>query len=385
MFAVSDKLEAFSNLVMKFENLWIYDLSHFHEHWKNQILLKKEIALGKSPWQALLHWHKLHLFSSLNEILPLARQFHRHHHHPLSAKNIRDIFSTLDRLGLQKYGHLRRLSRASIQKRFGKDWALFFEGLAEPLKATWAWKNFKMPDPLDRTHDLEEPSVNALEILEFIKVHLHQDLSEKFSSKRLGRLCIGFVHSENAEQESVELTFTHPLAWQKHWAWLMRLLEERLLALQLCGPVMRVHLYGCFETEDGFFQLSLFEKKAQWHALQELCKKLENQNISVFQPSFMPSYLPEATWSRASILEPAKISEHGLHRPLIQYEPRKLMSLESNGAGLSSRFHFSERVTWVDEKGEKHKRDYYFLRTTRLWKWVFKNEKDEWFEQGIVE
>jgi len=117
-------------------------------------------------------------------------------------------------------------------------------------------------------------------------------------------------------------------------------------------------------------------------AYKNICERLENQGFPVFKPIEQPSYVPELSWTRRSPLAKkenlAAPAERGIFRPLIHLPPKEIPK-------PLGRLQFTERITWFDESGTQRQRDYYLARFPRQWAWVFQNESQQWFQQGIVE
>lgn len=383
MFIVSPSFENISAAVMRFQQLWIFDLTAYHSFWKLQMQKEafiKKWGVGKNPWEALMLFQGLHLFSPIEDLIPFARDFHQHRENPVNNKNIRDVFHAFRRLGLLKIGHLRRLPPAGIHKRFGKSWADFLKGVLDSQEK-WIWEPFRKQDPLSWKADLDEPSTDALFILENLMSGFQKiaDSSPESSIQKF-QIALHLSHPQ-----ILEFNFPHSLNFKNDFGWIRKLIEEKLVHLCLEESVFRLRI-DAFPVElKPLGQLVLFGNRPETlttekSRFQNFCRRLENQGYSVFKPHSLPSYIPEQSWERLSPLDEKAgcIENRGLIRPLIQKKPEAISAPE----GLCK---FTERITWFDEKGEEHRRDYFVTRKTRAWTWVFKDESENWFEQGIIE
>jgi len=369
---------------MRFQQLWIFDLTAYHSFWQKQVL--KDAALekwsvGENPWQALMHFYGLHLFSPLEDLAPLARDFHTHRKNPVNSKNIRDVFAAFRRLGLLRIGHLRRLPFPGLQKRFGKSWADFLRGILTPTECPWIWEPFRKQDPLSWTTDLEEPSVDAFLILENLMSGFRK-IAESSPESRIQKFNISLHLSH---PQIFEFDFPHSISLQKDSAWIRKLIEEKLHHLCLEESVFRLRV-DAFPVElKAAGQLSLFGNRAEnltseKTRLHHFYRRLENQGYSIFKPQSLPSYVPEKSWAKVSPLNEnaGVIVDRGLIRPLIQ---KDILPIPVPDKSCK----FTERITWFDEKGIEHRRDYFMMRQTRAWAWVFRDKNENWFEQGVIE
>ncbi len=384
MFIVGSHFEPLSLTIMRFCDFWIFDLSTYHDFWKRQALetsQKNKWAHDPHIWRALHKAYDLHLFSPTDELQRFARDFHSHHRHPISSKNIRDTFAHFRRLGLEKVGHLRRLPFQGLQKRFGKPWTEFLRGIVDPDHTPWAWRPYRSIEPIFWSGDLDEPSWNAEQLLEFVRHGLEQialEHSQTQFNKIEVELCL-------TDPEKISLEFPHPLHLQRDLPWIRYLLQERFFQLCLDATVFKVKitLHPLFSFEN--IQLSLFpEKRTQQVShlkLQNFLEKLENQGHLIFKPSPTPSLLPEASWkptpARLS-LEENPIFSRGVFRPLVQSEPQPIPAPQGQKS-------LTEKIEWFDDAGSRHKREYFVVRDRGAWIWVFCNENSEWFRQGVIE
>jgi hypothetical protein len=336
----------------------------------------KHASWGPTPWQALLKSYGIHLFSATPELIPFAEAFHRHRKNSVRSKEIQNLFQSLRRLGLVRVGHLSRLSFQEIQKRWGKAQAEWWRGVTQPEGANWIWIPYRQTEPLEWKGDLEEPSIDALQIKEFIAHGLNQLISQ---SKRIAIDKIS-IRLHLSDPEEIIFSFAHSLILPRDRAWLLHLVEERLNKLCLDGSVWRVHLLAHPVVHESRGQLSLFSQESNQVKQRELLEKLENKNIFSFVPLWTPSALPEDSWKKASALQHTFDPKQGwaLSRPLYQEPPR--MRRQPEGV-----LDFLERITWHDAQGRLVQRDYYKVRDRRAWRWIFKNQSEQWFEQGVIE
>ncbi|MDB5037590.1 MAG: nucleotidyltransferase [Bacteriovoracaceae bacterium] len=383
MFAISREHESLSPSAMKFANWWIYDLHSFHSFWQQLIQNKTHLFVEQTVWSALLKAYQIHLFSPMSSLIPFAKDFHEHYpdfksKQKVSDKKIEEVFQIFSHLGLKKVEQLKRFSRDELQKRFGPHWALFFEGILNP-ESPWKWISHRSPEILFWSFEFEYFCIDSALLFQEISRGISLLAAEKplFS---IHQLEITFVLSEGNEnlkpsENEMQLSFTYEPSLQKDNLWILKLIEERLSHFKFDHPVWKFQMKLFPAGAKRSYQLSLFDKSDEisWGELQQ---KLKDQNFKAFQPAPTFSYLPEKSWTRGEIRSTA--SFHGLFRPLIQGLPEKISPPESS-------LKFTERLTWFDQKGIHYQRDYFIARDQRAWIWIFRNEKDEWFKQGIIE
>lgn len=382
MYVVSRQAEPLSSAVMRFQALWIYDLSAYHSFWKESVQTRSStssMAWDDFIWKALAKIYGLHLFSPTEALIPFARDYHQHRRHLIGSKNIRDLFASLRRLGLEKIGHLRRLPRSQFQKRFGRAWADFFHGISEPETAEWIWEPLRSQDPLLWSTEFETASVDAGQIVNVICEGLLK-ISQKSASLRTQKI---ELQLQLSDPEIILFEFPHPLILQTELGWIRYLITERLHRLSLDAAVWRVSLRIFPSEPSTTAQLSLFQKQKGLADIQRKAfyERLENQGFQIFVPQSEPSYLPEESWGRISPLTKSsevEFSSHGLFRPLIQLSPQRISS-------PSGALRFTERISWFDSEGAHHTRDYFVARADRHWIWIFRTQANEWFQQGVVE
>jgi len=132
MFALSNQKLELSPFQMIFKDCWIYDLQSFHEFWKEKVILEsknKNIFIANTAWEAVLKAENLSLFSSLENLEAFSKKYHSFFKTKISSHQITKTFSKLRRLGCFKVGNLQKLPLPQIQKRFGKEWRCFLEGV----------------------------------------------------------------------------------------------------------------------------------------------------------------------------------------------------------------------------------------------------------------
>ncbi len=381
LFTLSETPQELSPHVMFFaKRWWIYDLSPFHEFWRQLMGSKKEFHSASTIWEALLKAYGLHAFSALEMLRPFAEDYHQHHKNNVSARSSQKVFQTLSHLGLQKLGHLRRLTAPQIQRRFGVAWGKFFYGILEPKTAPWIWIPHKKEEILQRDFEFDHPTVDALLIFSELSTALTQ-LAATHPFFGVQKLRVTFYLYEQPESPmGLDIAFTHRPFLKRDHAWIMKILQERLMHLQLDERAERMSLELTPARPPQGLQLSLFQnesEKMRWHHLIE---KLEDQNFQVFQPQPTASYVPELSWKRESPLRitTTEVFQQGLQRPLIQENPCPIAKPEG-------RLHFMERLQWFDERGKSHCRDYFMTRSYRQWIWIFLDESKRWYRQGVIE
>jgi len=385
MYIVSRTWKPLSPHMMKFRDLWIFDLRPFHDFWKKTVLENQispnssdsssAIVWSDSAWGALLKIYNIHTFAPLESLQPFAEDYHAHFDTKVTHSSHKMFFSSMKRLGLDRIGHLKRLSPIEIGKRFGKGWADFMRGIMNPQITPWPWHPFRPNEPLLWKEDLEDPTVDAALIVEKLMNGIRV-LSTQTQSK-IKTIEISLVYGET---ETLALQFVHPILISTNHSWVQNLIEQRLFSLQIEAAINRLGLSITPIESENQVQLSLFNSQAPQLALDSLCRKLENQGVQIFKPSSTPSYIPEDSWFRASpLLKTISLSSHRAHlRPLIQFPPRAI----SAPAGILKK---TEQLEWCDPQGCLRSRTYYLTRRNRHWAWVFQTETGRWFEQGVLE
>lgn len=367
---------ALSDDAMKFCDFWIYDLRDCHPAWKSD-LFRTHIWNGRTPWEALLKAYGIHTFTPLSLIHQIATDYHAFFRTSVSRRQIDEFLKILSRLGLQKYGHLLRLHPKEIQKRFGPRWASFFSGLTKPLEAPWPWKKI-----------CETPRL-SLRIEEEFALYPDASLLCRKIDEALARLPSLFLERvhilltlyENPEELSIPLQFSEALALPRERAWLLRLLEERLIPLQIPEALSAIHLHLYPTAPKPAEQLKLFRHHSHRGDFKTTMNRLRDQGFLAFQPQKQASRVPELSWSRVPAEERPSFEgeSSSLTRPLWIGEARPF------ALDPQERLSFHERLEWIDESGARHRRDYFIAHRPQRWVWIFRNENHEWFEQGILE
>jgi len=377
MFILSAEEKQVSPCCMRFGDYWIYDLRSFHSFWKQMVLEENEVITAPNVWALMLKAYHLHLFTPLPRLQTFALDYHAHFKTKLSVRKIQEIFKIFSRLGLKKVGDLKRLTSAEVQKRFGKEWAFFMKGLLHPEKTEWKWQPWKKLSPLYTSVELDHYSLEVPFFIEALEAHLDK-VAQNTPDFRVQKIEASLTLLEAKNSPTFEMTFTHNPLLKDELPWILRLMEERLQQIELSEPAFKIFLTLFPAEPPQPTQLTLFEDRSKMLAWRDVCQKLKDHNFQVFQPEALPSYLPESSWKKSSPLEVYSFGEHGFFRPLIQQQPQAIHCPE--GA-----LKFTERITWFDEAGSRHERDYFVTRACNKWIWVFKDEENKWFKQGTVE
>lgn len=395
MYVVSDHFLSLSPQVMKYGSWWIYDLSRFHDFVRKPLLEKYPSA--PKVWEALLKAYGIHRFSPLRDLFPLAKDFFRFHpsvkNREVSDEQIQKKLRIFFDLGFSKAESLKKFSRSEFQERWGRDWALFWEAVLRPAQTSWPWVAYHTPESLHATYEFENFCVDATLILSAVESRL-RDLSQHRPYFCLRSCCLDFVLSEGGMLENkIELEFAYEAHLKSDLKWILKLLESRIFELQVEYPIWKLHLHlfpGDLQKPEQRF---LFKnEKRKWEPLYQesemlfLAQKARDLGVKVFYPRETHSYLPEDSWEMvdlgafksASGLSLGPKFQYGTHRPLIQYAPRKIQP-------PSKPLEFMERLTWFDEKGLMHERDYFKFRSGLIWKWIFRDQAQNWFEQGVLD
>jgi hypothetical protein len=379
MFALSKNHVRLSPSVMKFADWWIYDLKTLHPFWKEKISQDQHYFSAELLWEAILKAYRLHSFTPLKEIGILASTYHSFFKTKISSKNQKDVFAILRRLGLDRLGNLKRLPLSDIQKRFGKSWKDFFHGFIDPASAPWKWIPYREKEIFSLDYEFENLCADLEQLLQPVENYL-KDLAHQQPQLQIENIHLQFTTYQSSDDPFLNLTTPYPYILHRDLKWILKLLHERLSQLSFRSPVTRLKLDLHKSDSAPFIQLSIFSNEMtmslEWKAL---CEKLLNENFKIFVPEILPSYLPEDSWRKGSPFIYPSIPSYGLFRPLIQETPSPIAN------PLEKQTWFTERLTWFDTQGEIHGRDYFISRGSRQWLWVFKNEKNEWFQQGVIE
>jgi hypothetical protein len=384
MFAVSKRKAELSPTQMKFGEFWIYDLRAFHTFWRQLVQDQNDVVVSDTVWNALLSAYGIHLFAPLVQLIPFARDFHKHYpdlRGEMSEKKIKEVFQIFAHLGLKKVEHLKRFSRDDIQKRFGRNWGIFFQGVLTP-QTPWTWYAYREPEVLSTTFEFEDFCIDAALLLQEMSralLHLSKD-NPRFA---LRKLQVTFVLSQGNEffrtqENEIHLSFTYEPLLEKDFGWILKLIEKRLYEMHFDYPIWKFELDLYPAGAKSTYQLSLFKNKQEEMNWYELCQKLADQNFCAFEPAPTFSYLPEKCWQKVQSPKQLAWPTHALSRPLLQESPKKIPPPESA-------LKFTERLAWFDEEGKNFERDYFIARGKGKWIWVFRDQQDEWFQQGVVE
>jgi len=378
MFALSRDFQKLSPACMKFCEYWLYDLRCFHHFWKDKLQKNKNIQIAPTVWELILRAEKINLFSDMKELRRFSEKYHNFYCHKISSKASEKLFSHLSRLGIQKVGHLRRLPYSQTQSRFGKLWAEFFKHLLNPSSADWRWIPCGEAVILEESFDPEFELIN-LQPLVFKCAEILSNWAEQKPDLCIEEISLELSSWDSLEDQSLNLEFRHQPLLSKNIAWISRLLEDRLQSFQFFAPLSRIRLSLKPVYHKRSIQLSLFNKEQVislgWTELSERLKAL---GFESFQPELLPSFVPETSWARKAPSQVLYLERRFFYRPLIQMKPQKIKPPESE-------IYFTERLAWIGDQGEHCERDYFITHAQGLWLWIFKNEKSEWFKQGVVE
>ncbi|MBN8555899.1 MAG: hypothetical protein J0L93_10680 [Deltaproteobacteria bacterium] len=381
MFVVSAQNLKFSPYIMRFADWYIYDLKNLHDFWKVRIQEAEgaDYVCGDSLWKAILKAYQLQTFSPLQDLKIFAETYHSFFKTKISAKNIADTFAILRRLGLDRLGNLNRLPFSEIQARFGKTWALFFQGVISPAEAFWKWIPYREKEVFYLEHEFENLCADCAELMEPIENYLKK-LSESEPNLQIEKLSLQFVTYETTDDPGFDLPTTYPYLLSRDQLWIFKLLHERVLSLKFSSPISKI-LFRIHSTDRAeSLQLSLFSNDlAKSLEYKSLCEKLLNEKFDVFVPEILPSYLPETSWKKTQPTKEIQIPNYGLFRPLIQEVPSPIAPPDD------LRIWFTERLAWFDTKGSAHSRDYFISRVPQRWIWIFQDENQNWFRQGVIE
>lgn len=378
MFAVSLQDQDLSPIKSSFHHYWIYDLQVFHPFWINKIKAKSDIFFGESVWDSLLKAMGVSFFSDLKNIEDFSKSYHQYFNHSISSKNRRDVFAHFRRIGITKVGHLKKIPPQQIQRRFGKHWAEFFKGICFPKKTEWKWQAHKEQQIYKFSFEPEYILTQQSELLHFFQSSLEK-LASHEQSLCIETLQIDIHCPESEEEKNFHFYFPHKPLLSKEKKWIQRSVEERLRNLEVHTPIYKL-VFSIQSPQDlQSIQLHLFQNQYEQIEWKDLIHKLQSNGFNVFQPEILASHLPEGSWRMSShSIANIHITPNTYYRPLIQHLSRKI-------SAPSGKLYFTERIEWVDTEGEKHQRNYFITHSQKRWVWVFQNENQEWYQQGIVE
>ncbi|PIR21718.1 MAG: hypothetical protein COV44_11650 [Deltaproteobacteria bacterium CG11_big_fil_rev_8_21_14_0_20_45_16] len=378
MFALSLNFQNLSPTCMKFCDYWLYDLECFHHFWKDKLQKNKNIHIAPTAWDLVLRVEKINLFSGMKELQSFAKKYHAFYHDKVGAKASEKLFSHLSRLGIQKVGQLRRLPHSQIQSRFGKVWADFFKCVLNPGISEWRWIPYGESVVLEETFDPDFELTN-FQPLVFKCSEILGHWAEQKPDLCIEEMSLNLSSWDSQEDQSLSLEFRHQPLLSKNIAWISRLLEDRLQRFQFFSPLSRIRLSLKPVYHKRSIQLSLFNKEqASSLSWMELAERLKSLGFESFQPELLPSFVPETSWARKAPSQVLHLERRFSFRPLIQMKPQKITP-------PNSKIYFTERLAWIDVQGDHCERDYFITHAQGRWLWIFKNEKSEWFKQGVVE
>lgn len=377
MFALSAEDRSFSPLVMRFHTFWIYDLRSTSQFWKEKISKQSCVILGKSPWEALLPVYGLQNFSDLWAVDKFAQDYFSLFHPKVSRAQQKKVFAQLHRLGIRKIGHLRKLPASQIKQRWGEAWSQFLRGLLLLEEVHWPWISERKPLWIEEQEDFDF-GVTDLSLLEAAILQVLEKVLKKTPSLYLKRIHIEFCSQEPGEDQELELHFhSHPLLSQS-LNWIRRLLVLRLAGLSFFSAISRIRVHIEPSPPVQAAQLQLFSSRLPSISLEEFKERLESLGGKVFQPESLPHSLPEKSWRMTAPSKDFQLPSVVWNRPLIQYEPIPLKAPEF-------RLFPVEKIDEFDEKGNKIHRDYFVGFFRRRWRWLYQDQNQNWYEQGLAE
>lgn len=382
MFAISSQELALSPHCMRFKHLWIYDLRVFHHFWRNKVR-EENCVTGPSAWSCVLSHYQISLFSPIEQIRIFAQDYHQHFRTKNLKKNrvshhsIEKIFKHFRRVGIFRVGDLKKIPFNQIQKRFGKSWRVFFQGILEPESSEWSWEAYRKNETLSTSIEPDYSLTSTQQVNELCLKSLNE-WSNQNSQIFVEKIKISLSSFEIEEDQEIDLFFSNRPELTSQLTWIKRVLEDRLQELDLKAPISCLRIQLEPSLIKSSVQLSLFEDRQSSIEWQSACERLIALGFDVFQPKAHHSYRPEDSWVKDLPFHKRLLLPHIRLRPLVQFHPQPISKPES-------RMSFTERIEFFDSDGIHRKRDYFIHRDKRHWAWIFKNEKEEWFEQGIVE
>lgn len=377
MFAISQQDEFFSPIKMKFQDLWIYNLQNCHEYWKDKVKQRCPFHAG-DVWTAVLKAHSLSIFSSLSELQNFAFAYHQEFNTKESSTKIKKVFEHLRRMGIHKIGHLRNLESNQIQRRWGKTWRVFFDGVLSRSEAKWPWKSHKDKGTLKKSFLSDELICDAQQIFD-ISFLLIRKIENETKNLYIDQIKLELISGNSSDDQELYFYFPQKIQLNSKLSWMESLLKEKIFHTELLSPIGRIDLELQVCPQSTATQLKLFETQKRQLQWENVCNKLKIMGFDVFQPELCPSYLPEQSWQKSKhIVENFRIEPHTSLRPLIQEPPKNIQA-------PSGKLYFTERIQNFDFQGRSHYRDYYITRLNNQWVWVFKDEKGSFYQQGVAE
>lgn len=383
MFALTKEPQALSPLCMRFQNFWIYDLRSLHSFWIQKIRSQKNLITGQRLVEVIMRAYHLHLFSPLDQITSLARDYHSQVYHPSSQNKLAEkaaiekVLKHFRRLGVTRIGHLRKIPSAQIQKRFGEKWRFFFESISNPIAPDWHWVSFHESPPLKAEIEVDYILSNSQELYPLLEEQI-QKWSQEYSSLFLQSLKIHIFCFESEGDQIIELLFSNHPSLNSQKSWILKMISLRLETLSLCSPVSRIQMQLIPEDRLKTIQLSLFEDFQFQIKWKETCDRLKAMGFEVFEPLSTTDARPEYSWMRAPVGQAAVLQGPIHFRPLVQFYPQPIPAPQGQ-------LTFVERLEIFTPEGEPEIRDYFMTRRSRSWEWIFQNQNQEWFRQGIIE
>jgi len=377
MFALSLEDKNLSPLAMRFMSYWLYDLRPCSSFWRNKVSQNEEFLTAGSPWDLLCKVYNIHLFSSLTEVRVFAKDYFYFFQKDHPSKRFEKVFLQLHRLGMTKLGHLKRIPKDQMIRRWGKDWTELFIGLMEPTRSTWPWISYRKPLLLEKkkVFDFGVQEVDLLieEVLSILK-GWHQ----KKSNLHLKALHIQLITQEVGEDVSLEFHFHSSPLLGGQMDWLQRLLQFRFAQLQLSCPLSALNITLEPAAPAQNLQLSLFSSSSKSRPLNEVIERLHSFGAQLFQPQILASSLPESSWTTIPPKENFKIEAFIQNRPLIQHPPQSIPAPDYP-------LQLVEQVDCFSTNGIRLHRDYFVAFRKGRWRWLFEDQNKNWFQQGLAE
>jgi hypothetical protein len=364
---------------MRFQKVWIYQLTSFHPFWIEKIKHKhcNEVFIAPSIWESLLQIYNLNHFSPIARAQAFAEDYHRHFNPEISRSQIEVLFQRLHHLGLKKVGHLLKIPISQIQNRFGKKWAIFFSGLLYPDKQNWPWETLRDEKIFKKKVYLDFPVYDC----QIFSNHLTQaidDWTRELSNTHVQRLQVKWPGQSHDDDQMLDIEFPKKISLRKDFLWIKRIIQERLLSIKSLTSFSQFEIWIYTSPPTPFIQLSFFEDRASPERFEKTFQKLSQIGGELFQPEKSQSPQPEKSWRTQKPEWKFTWSSEPLFRPLIQFDPRPIPAPQ----GI---IHPTETLEYFDENKKIQRRHYFIMRSERRWVWIFKNSRHQWFEQGILE
>ncbi|TVQ79444.1 MAG: hypothetical protein EA369_04745 [Bradymonadales bacterium] len=376
MFALSDEFKDLSPQVMRFRLVWIYDCTGVSNFWKNKIRSEKAVLTEDSAWKLICKFYGIHLFSSLQELENLSKTYFEEFNLKVSPQQQLKVYTQLRRLGLTKVGHLKKIPDDQIQRRWGKDWLNFFRGVLGSPKAVWPWiphrkiKEFRLKKAFD--FGVCDSAILIEESLELLL-----QLSKEQSQIHLRQIDIFLGSQEEGADFHLPFLFHSSPLLAQSFDWLKKLFILRFSQIELLAPLSQIEIKLLPAEAPRAQQLHLFQTKPAAVSVSEITERLSSLGAKIFQPQGLPSRLPERSWHKVAPKENFKISTPPLYYPLIQHRPKEIPQPRAE-------LYLVEQLVEFEASGEELRRDYFVAFMNGRWRWIFKDQTQKWFQQGLI-